>query len=329
MGGAHLTSTEQHKEGLKEARRLLKAEAAALQTLAKNLDVSFTETVELLLRLKGRAIVTGMGKSGHIGAKIAATLASTGTPAFYIHPGEASHGDLGMITADDAVIALSHSGESRELSDIVAYCTRHKVPLIAITGRAHSTLARAASHVLLNGVEKEACPLNLAPTSSTTASLALGDALAIVLMQRRGFKKEDFSHYHPGGKLGAQLLKVQDIMLNKNLPLLEPEAPMTEVLVELTSKNMGCVGIVENKILVGIITDGDLKRHMAPDILSKTAADIMTTSPITVTDETFATKAVQQMQEKEITVLFIVKNQQNNTPVGLLHMHHCLQAGIV
>jgi arabinose-5-phosphate isomerase len=329
MGVLHLTNTQQHEADLNEARRLLQAEATALTTLAQKLGDSFTSTVDVLLHIKGRAIVTGMGKSGHIGAKIAATLASTGTPAFYIHPGEASHGDLGMITADDAVIALSHSGESKELSDIIAYCTRYSVPLIAITGRASSTLAQAASHVLLNEVETEACPLNLAPTSSTTTSLALGDALAIVLMQRRGFKKEDFSRYHPGGKLGAQLLKVRDIMLSQDLPVTKPDAPMTQVLVELTDKNMGCVGIVEDGNLVGIITDGDLKRHMAPDILSKTATDIMTPTPATIREEAFATSAVQQMQKKKITVLFVVRGQKSKKPVGLLHMHHCLQAGIV
>lgn len=311
-----------------EARRVLEAEAEALKFLAEGLDDNFVKAVDILFETKGRVIISGMGKSGHIGAKIAATMASTGTPAFFVHPGEASHGDLGMLADGDSVIAISHSGESKELSDILVYCTRHGTPLIALTGREESTLAKASTVTLFDGVEKEACPLNLVPTSSTTAALALGDALAVALMQRRGFRKEDFSRYHPGGKLGSQLLRVEDIMAKGNdLPLVDINVSMSEALIVLTDKNLGCVGLIEDNKLAGIITDGDLKRYMAPDLLQRGAKEIMTTSPKVVEADAFATSAVQVMQEKNITVLFVV--DENNVPIGLIHMHHCLQNGVV
>ena len=317
-----------HKSDIEEAQRLLLEEARVLENLANNLDASFSQAVDILLNAKGRVIITGMGKSGHIGAKIAATFASTGTPAFFVHPGEASHGDLGMITQEDAVIGISHSGESRELSDILAYCMRNSVPLISITGRERSTLAKAGTVTLLNGVTEEACPLNLAPTSSTTASLAIGDALAVALMQRRGFKAEDFSQYHPGGKLGSQLLRVEELMKSgKDVPLMPSTGNMQDALMAMAHKNLGCVGIEENGKLAGIITDGDLRRHMSPDLLTKPVTEIMTRNPKVIEADAFATSAVALMQEKSITVLFVV--DEENAPKGVLHMHHCLQAGVI
>lgn len=309
-----------------EGQRILNEEAAALTHLASRLDDTFSDTVDTIVSCSGRVIISGMGKSGHIGAKIAATLASTGTPAFFVHPGEASHGDLGMIAENDVVIALSHSGESKELADIIGYCTRFKIPLIALTGKPKSTLGKAATHVLLNHVTKEACPLNMAPMSSTTATLALGDALAAALMQAKGFQKEDFGRYHPGGKLGAQLLSAAEIMATTPLPTLPTNANMPDILVQLTEVNLGCVCFVENEKLMGIFTDGDVKRHMDEHIMQKTGTDVMTANPISIMPETLASKAVALMQEKNITVLPVV---ENGTLVGILQMQHCLQHGVV
>ncbi len=264
---------QQAQADIKAGKTLLEAEAQALQNLANKLDATFSQAVDLIVNLKGRVIVTGMGKSGHIGAKIAATLASTGTPAFFVHPGEASHGDLGMITEEDAVIALSHSGETKELGDVIAYCQRFSIPLIAITGHNQSTLGEAATLVLNNQVSAEACPIRKAPTTSSTASLAMGDALAVALMERRGFSKENFATYHPGGKLGSQLLRVADIMAKGDaLPLCSEESNMADVIVEMTQKNLGGVGITNAQgQLVGIITDGDLKRAMGAQLACQQA----------------------------------------------------------
>ena len=307
----------------------LKAEAEALAALAEAMqtDAALPATVDLILEHKsGRVIVTGVGKSGHIGGKIAATLASTGTPAFFVHPTEALHGDLGMITAADVIIALSHSGESKELAAIIAYATRFSIPLVAITGRPGSTLGKAATQVLNTRVEKEACPLNLAPTTSTTVALALADALAVALMTARGFAREDFAVFHPGGKLGAQLLRVEEIMITQNLPLLPQAASMQDVLVALTQSNLGCVGLTAaDGTLAGIFTDGDLKRRFAPDLLSKTAADVMTASPKTIEADALATRAVAQMEQQNVTSLWVL---QNGKPAGLLRLHECLHAGV-
>lgn len=310
-------------------RDVLRQEADALLRCADALGDAFEQAVALILGTRGRVIVTGMGKSGHIGAKIAATLASTGTPAFFVHPGEASHGDLGMIADDDTIIAISHSGGTRELSDIVAYCNRFNLPLIAMTGKAESVLAKAATVVLLDGVQQEACPLNLAPTTSTTVSLALGDALAVACMHRRGFNPEDFARYHPGGKLGSRLSKVSDLMVTgAQMPLVNMSATMADVVLEMTTKNLGGVGIVNTQGgLEGVITDGDLKRHMSPDLLQKPAVDIMSRNPKTITADVLATAAVQKMQQSRITLLF-VKNDEGK-PVGYLQLHHCLQAGVI
>ncbi len=320
-------------QALAAALETLRAETTALQNLAKALeaDPALPAALSLLqaatLNNGGRVIVTGVGKSGHIGGKIAATLASTGTPAFFVHPTEALHGDLGMITKSDVIIALSHSGESKELAAIVTYATRFSIPIIAITGKPASTLAKAAKVTLNTRVEKEACPLNLAPTTSTTVALALCDALAIALMTSRGFKKEDFAVFHPGGKLGAQLLRVREIMVDENLPLHDENAPMAEVLVTLTASNLGCVGLTDAQgNLVGIFTDGDLKRRLTPDLLARTVADVMTRTPKTITADALATAAVAHMEQTNVTTLWVT---ENNKPVGLLRIQECLHANVI
>lgn len=307
----------------------LKHAAAALTLLADHLpnDGSFKAAKELVLSMKGRVIVTGVGKSGHIGGKIAATLASTGTPAFFVHPTEALHGDLGMITPDDVVLAISHSGESKELAAVIAYCMRFDIPIIALTGKPESTLGRAAKAHLFTRVTEEACPLNLAPTTSTTVALALADTLAVALMQERGFAKENFAVFHPGGKLGAQLLTVRDIMLKDNIPLLSPSAPMADVLIALTQANLGCVGFIDNAgALVGIFTDGDLKRRLSPDLMQHTGADVMTASPRTIAADAFATQGVSQMQQDHVKGLWVV---EEGRPIGLFRLDECLAKGVI
>ena len=273
---------------LASAGRVLRLEARALETLAQNLDRQFVAALDVMARVEGRVVVAGMGKAGHIARKIAATLASTGTPAMFVHPGEASHGDLGMITDKDAVMVLSNSGETAELADMVAYAKRFEIPLIAITGDARSALAKAATVALVLPDSAEACPMGLAPTTSTTVSLALGDALAVALLERRGFSADDFRVLHPGGQLGRRLLKVADIMhLGDALPLIEDGTTMTEALLEMTAKSFGCVGVVDDGgRLLGIVTDGDLRRHMRPDLLARPTADLMTRDPRPEQDET-------------------------------------------
>ena len=323
------TPLENNEIVLNAGRDVLNKEAQSLLSLANMLDLNFSKAVQIILEIsknKGRVIVTGMGKSGHIGSKIAATLASTGTPAFAVHPGEASHGDLGMIMKDDAVLALSHSGETKELGDIVAHCARFNIPLIAMTGKENSALGRAADVCLLNGVTSEACPLNIAPTTSTTTTLALGDALAVALMNLRGFKSEDFASFHPGGKLGSQLLNAGSLMVT-DIPLVAETSKMSEALLEITEKRLGVVGVTDKKgKLTGVITDGDLRRHMGADILEKTAKSVMSSSPKTISEELLSSAAVHMMQENKITALFVVKD---NKPIGVLHIHNCLQAGVV
>lgn len=318
---------------LEAALGTLTAEAAALSHLAESLrtDPTLPQAINLLSGVtgggRGRVIVTGVGKSGHIGGKIAATLASTGTPAFFVHPTEALHGDLGMITASDAILALSHSGESRELTTIITYAARFRIPVIALTGRPASTLGRAAAVILNTRVENEACPLNLAPTTSTLVTLALGDALAVALMTERGFSKEDFAVFHPGGKLGAQLLRVSEVMVDEDLPLQPLTASMAEVLVTLTARNLGCVGLTDqNGNLAGIFTDGDLKRRLTPDLLTRTAASVMTSSPKTIAPDALATTAVAQMESGNVTSLWVVEDSK---PVGLLRVQDCLHANVI
>lgn len=312
---------------LASARRTLSVAIDGLTALRETLNGDFTRAVALLAAISGRVIVSGMGKSGHIGCKIAATLASTGTPAFFVHPAEASHGDLGMITRDDAVIALSNSGETPELADIIAYCRRFSIPLIAITSRAGSTLAQAADCALILPAFTEACPNGLAPTTSTTLTLALGDALAVALLERIGFSAQDFKVFHPGGKLGKKLQRVADLMHGREaLPLCQPETPMSEALMIMTGKSFGCTGVVDDAgLLVGVITDGDLRRHMNDHLVRSRAADIMTRAPKTVPPAMVAAEALRLMNEAKVTGLFVV---DAGCPVGFLHVHDLLRAGV-
>lgn len=310
------------------ARRTIDKEIEALNIMRNNLDEKLTTTLDLLQNIKGRVIVTGMGKSGHIGKKIAATLASTGTPAFFVHPAEASHGDLGMLTDKDCVLAISNGGESKELSDIIVYCKRYGIPLIAMTKNPNSSLGKAGDYLLQLPDDGEACPLGLAPTSSTTATVVLGDAIAICLIERRGFSKVDYKQRHPGGKLGAILKKVSDLMHSGNdIPLISDKATMQEALLEMTSKRLGCVGIVDGQQhLLGIITDGDLRRYLSADVLSKKASDVMTKNPKTIAPDILVAEAVNILNTKKITQLFVVN--EDNIPLGIIHLHDCLQAGV-
>lgn len=313
------------------ARDVLAAEAAGLQALAAGLDGGFTRAVALLASATGRIVVSGMGKSGHVARKIAATLASTGAPALFVHPAEASHGDLGMIVAGDAVLALSNSGETAELADLVAHSRRFGLPLVAITARAGSTLAAAADVALLLPAAREACPMGLAPTTSTTMQMALGDALAVALLTRRGFGASDFRQFHPGGKLGARLRRVREMMHGgEALPLAGPETPMDAALVMMTGKRFGCLGVVDGEgRLCGIFTDGDLRRAMGPGLLARRLGEVMNAAPRTVGPEMLAAEALHLMNapERPITALFVVDAAQR--PLGILHIHDLLRAGVV
>ncbi len=312
---------------LERAKQVLKLEAAGLTDLAQSLNGSLSEALDILQNISGRVIVTGMGKSGHIANKIAATLASTGKPAFFIHPGEASHGDLGMISDEDAVLALSNSGETPELSDIIAYTRRFKIPLIGMTSQAGSTMATESDVALILPPAEEACFIGLAPTTSTTMMMAYGDVLAVGLMERHGFTAEDFKLRHPGGRLGQRLLKVSDIMHSgPALPVAKGTDLMTEVLPEMTAKSLGCIGIIDDTgNLSGVVTDGDLRRHMSDGILSLTAAEVMTPGAKTIRPNALASEALQIMNEAKITSLFVADEDK---VVGLLHIHDCLRAGI-
>ena len=313
--------------GLDSARRVLQLEARGLEAMARGVDRAFTQALDLIEQMQGRVIVTGMGKSGHVGRKLAATLASTGTPAMFVHAAEASHGDLGMITPADVVIALSNSGETPELADILVYAKRFGIPIIAMTGKADSTLARASTVTLLLAPAAEACPMGLAPTTSTTIMLALGDALAVATLERKGFSASDFQMLHPGGMLGRRLLRVADIMhRGAALPLAKEEEKMAEALIEMTAKSLGCVGIVDGEQrLVGIITDGDLRRHMGDDLLERTVDEIMTRNPKTIDAAALASEAVGMMNARKITAVFVVENAR---PIGIVHIHDCLRAGV-
>ncbi len=314
------------------AQRTFTLEAEAVSAQASHLDENFSRACELMLSCKGRVVVTGMGKSGHIGNKIAATLASTGTPAFFVHPGEASHGDLGMITRGDVVIALSNSGETSEVTTLLPLLKRQAIPLISITGSTSSTLAKFSDAHLLIDIQQEACPLDLAPTSSTTAALVMGDALAIALLEARGFSAEDFAFSHPGGSLGRRLLlKVSDIMhAGDRLPLVNAGTPLQTVLLEITQKGLGMAGVVAaDGSLAGIYTDGDLRRTLDQglDIHKVQVDDVMTVAPVTVSAEQLAAEAVEVMQQKKINALLVTDD--NNHPVGALNMHDLLRAGVI
>ena len=314
---------------IQHAVTAINREIETLEILKNNLDHSLSDALNILQNTKGRVIVTGMGKSGHIGRKIAATFASTGTVSFFVHPGEASHGDLGMIADDDAIIAISYSGESKELSDILVYAKRHNIPLIAITKNPQSALGKNATLVLKLPDNGEACPLGLAPTSSTTATLVLGDVLAIDLMERKGFSAADFRQRHPGGKLGAMLCHVSDIMhKDAEVPLVKEDANMQEALLVMTEKMLGCVGIINTSgQLVGIITDGDLRRWMSPDLITEKVVNVMTKNPKVISPDALIVDAVNMMNNtgRGITNLFVTENQK---PIGVIHIHDCLKAGV-
>jgi arabinose-5-phosphate isomerase len=328
------TDHEQAARDIAEGKRVLRVELAGVQAVLDGLDESFARAVDIIDRMKGtqggRLIIAGIGKSGHIARKLAATMASTGTPSYFVHAAEASHGDLGMVTERDVVLMLSNSGESAELSDLIAYTRRFSIPLIAMTARADSALGKHADICLLLPKMPEACPNNQAPTTSTTMMLALGDALAMALLSRMGLSAEQFKIFHPGGKLGQKLRKVSDLMHGIDaLPLIGAEDRMDVALIALTEKNLGCVLVSDARHrLIGIITDGDLKRHMAPDLLQKKAADIMSKNPRTIAPDALAVEALDLMTKTPghyITSLVVMEGEKI---VGLIRVQDCLQAGV-
>jgi arabinose-5-phosphate isomerase len=329
---ANSTSTDLANAAVQSALRTLEAEgsgvAAIEAALRSDLGEPFGRAADLIRNAKGRLIVTGLGKSGHIARKIAATFASTGTPAFFVHAAEAGHGDLGMITTDDVTLALSWSGEQPEMKTLITYATRFSIPLIAMTAERDSTLARAADVALTLPRAREACPHNLAPTTSSLMMLALGDALAIALLEGRGFTSVDFSVLHPGGKLGAMLKNIGDIMhAGAAVPLKPLGTSMSEALVEMTSKGFGCVGIVDGRgAIAGIVTDGDLRRHMRPDLMTALVDDVMTKNPKTIRASLLASEALEILNASKITALIVT---EANKPVGIVHLHDLLRAGVV
>ena len=325
-------SNDTHAKWRASATRSLEIESAGLQALVAassgELGNAIAQAIALIVKAQGRVIVSGIGKSGHVSRKIASTLASTGTPASFVHPAEASHGDLGMITPQDVVLILSNSGESAELRDMLDYVKRFKVPLIAICSRSESSLAKAADVVLLCPQALEACPIGMAPTTSTLLQLALGDALAVALLDDKGFSPSDFRAFHPGGKLGAQLKHVRDIMHSFDaLPLVNSGSDMGAALVVMSSKSFGCVGVVAaTGQLLGIITDGDLRRHMSPSLLQHSVDDIMTANPKTITPDMLAVQALERLNAAKITSVFVVDAQ--GKPAGLVHIHDLLRIGV-
>jgi arabinose-5-phosphate isomerase len=311
------------------AKLTIDREIEALRNMEDSLDNTLSEAVDILMNTKGRVVITGMGKSGHIGRKISATMASTGTPSFFLHPGEASHGDLGMISENDSVIAISNSGETKELSDILVYCRRFSIPLIAITKNVASSLGKNSDIVLKLPEDREACPLGLAPMSSTTATLVMGDILSANLMVRKGFTEADFKLRHPGGKLGSILRHVSDVMhTGSEMPLIGEDAIMQDALITMSEKMLGCVGVVNKEgDLIGLITDGDLRRWMAPSLISEKVSNVMTKKPRTISSDALIADAVNVMNNtgRGITNLFIVEDKK---PVGIIHIHDCLRAGV-
>jgi arabinose-5-phosphate isomerase len=324
-------STTDPRDLIASAVRTLEAEAAGITTLSAaihdGLGRAFIAAVELIAGAHGRLIVTGMGKSGHVGRKVAATFASTGTPAFFVHPSEASHGDLGMIAPDDVIMALSWSGETTELKDLIDYSRRFRIGLIAITASADSTLGRSADVVLALPPAREACPHNLAPTTSSLMQAALGDALAVALLERRGFTAVDFGRLHPGGRLGAMLKFVRDIMhTGREIPLVATGTLMSEAIAEMTAKTFGCVGITDRDgFLVGIITDGDLRRHMSKNLLDLPVEQVMTRQPMTVRPDQLVSEALEVLNSTKKTQLMVV---DAGRPVGVVHFHDLLRAGV-
>ena len=309
---------------IKTGRQVIDIEIKALNLLKNYISKDFVKVVNLLLKNKGKIIVSGIGKSGHIASKIASTLSSVGSPSFYIHPSEANHGDLGMLEKKDVVILISNSGETSELINLILYCKKLGIPIVSITSELDSTLSRESNLNLLIPKNIEACPLELAPTSSTTCTLALGDALAVTLLKKKKFTESDFRELHPGGKLGQMLSKVKDVMkMNSNIPLIAESKKMSYAILEMTSKGEGCVGVVSTKReLIGIITDGDIRRNMNPKLLDKNVKEIMTRKPKTLSPNTLISKALKIMNEESITNIFITKQKK---PIGIIHMHDILK----
>ena len=309
---------------IKTGRQVIDIEIKALSLLKNYISKDFVKVVNLLLKNKGKIIVSGIGKSGHIASKIASTLSSVGSPSFYIHPSEANHGDLGMLEKKDAVILISNSGETSELINLILYCKKLGIPIISITSELNSTLSRESNFNLLIPKNIEACPLELAPTSSTTCTLALGDALAVTLLKKKNFTESDFRELHPGGKLGQMLSEVKDVMkINLDIPLIVESKKMSYAILEMTSKGEGCVGVVSKKNeLIGIITDGDIRRNMNPKLLDKNVKEIMTRKPKTLSPNTLISKALKIMNEESITNIFITKQKK---PIGIIHMHDILK----
>jgi arabinose-5-phosphate isomerase len=328
---AKSSGTDHATPAVDSALRTLEAEGSGISAIAAALQgplgAAFGTAVELIRGAKGRVIVTGLGKSGHVARKIAATLASTGTPAFFVHAAEASHGDLGMITADDVILALSWSGEQPEMKNLVTYAKRFRIAVIAMTAECESTLSKAAQIALTLPKAREACPHNLAPTTSSLMMLALGDALAIALLEGRGFTSVDFSVLHPGGKLGAMLKYTRELMHSGDAVPLKPlGTKMSDALVEMSSKGFGCVGIVDkNGAIVGIVTDGDLRRHMRPDLMTANVDDVMTRNPKTIRGDLLASEALEILNSSKITALIVTDAKK---PVGIVHLHDILRAGV-
>lgn len=327
-----MLTQDQIDKALQLGKSVIAQEEKALEVLRQSLGKDFSQALDCIFVCKGRLVISGMGKSGHVGKKIAATMSSTGTPSFFLHPAEASHGDLGALTKNDVLLAISNSGESKELFDVLEYAARHAIKIIAITKNRESFLGSQADICLTLPNEQEACPIGCAPTSSTTMTLALGDALAMALLDLRGFSAEDFHDFHPGGKLGSQLKRVKDLMhTGDELPLIDKQAKMNSAVIEMSKKGLGCIAIVDKTtdnrlILLGIIADGDLRRHMSPDLLEKSVQDVMSKSPTTIDTEALASKAVGIMNKKSITSLPVMDNE--GYLVGLIHMHDCLRVGI-
>ena len=318
--------TDPKESALRTLDTELKGLAALRDVLAGDMAGAFEEAVETIADIGGRVIVTGMGKSGHVAAKIAATLASTGTPAFFVHPSEANHGDLGMIARDDVIVALSRSGEAMELGGTLAYAKRFGIPLIGMTADPKSTLGRHANIILALPNEGEACPHNLAPTTSAIMQLSLGDALAIALLERRSFSASDFSIFHPGGKLGAQLSVVSDVMhTGDELPLVQSGTQMTEAIIQISAKGFGCDGVMQDDQLIGIVTDGDLRRHLSTSLLGEVVDDIMTADPQTIAPDLLAAAALDILNRRAITTLMVT---EAGRPVGIVHLHDLLRVGV-
>lgn len=322
------------KEIIETAQHVLRVEAEAVLALLDRIDARFVEAVEMILACKGRVVITGMGKSGLICQKVAATMASTGTPALFLHPAEGIHGDLGMLMRGDVVMAVSNSGETEEITRILPVIKRMGLPLIAMTGKPNSTLARAGDVLLDISVKEEACPLGLAPTASTTATVAMGDALAVALLIRRGFKEEDFALFHPGGALGKRLLlRVEDLMhAGDAIPLVAQDVPLKEALFEITSKKLGITGVLDGQGgLVGVFTDGDLRRSIEKglDALNRPIGEVMAVKPKRILRDNLAAKAMQKMEQYSITSLFVFEAEESREPVGIIHLHDLLKAGVV